>query len=63
MKEVYAQIIEDLKYAVDHCHNTGVRTDVDRAVAAAYLAKAYAQMEDWANVKTYAVIAQEAWFR
>lgn len=59
VKEVYAQIIEDLKYAVDHCHNTGVRTDVDRAVAAAYLAKAYAQMEDWANVKTYAVIAQE----
>ena len=59
VQEVYKQIIEDLTFAVKNCKNTGVRTDVDRAVAAAYLAKAYAQMEDWPNVETYAKIAAE----
>lgn len=57
--EVYNQIIEDLTFAVTYGELTGEKTDADRAVAAAYLAKAYAHMEDWANVAKYAKIAQE----
>lgn len=57
VQEVYKQIIKDLTFAVENCRNTAVRTDVDRSVAAAYLAKVYAQMEDWPNVETYAKIA------
>lgn len=59
LKETYQRIIEDLTFAVEHGVVTTKRTDVDRAVAAAYLAKAYASMEDWENVQKYAVIAQE----
>lgn len=59
VKEVYAQIIKDLTFAVEHMAATAETTDVDKNVAAAYLAKVYAQMEDWANVKKYASIAKE----
>lgn len=60
VKEVYDQIVKDLTFAVEHRALTAEnRTDIDKAVAAAYLAKAYAQMEDWANAEKYAVIAQE----
>lgn len=59
VKDVYAQIVQDLAFAAEHCSVTGTHTDVDRSVAAAYLAKAYAHMEDWANVEKYAKIAQE----
>lgn len=59
VKEVYDQIIADLTYAAENGKITkSVRTDVDQSVAAAYLAKAYADMGDWANVEKYAKIAQ-----
>lgn len=58
VKEVYEQIISDLTFAVEHGVATDIRTDIDKAVAAAYLAKVYAQMENWAKVEEYAVIAQ-----
>lgn len=59
VREVYEQIIKDLTYAVEYGAVTDKNTDADRAVAAAYLTKAYACMEDWANVEKYAKIAQE----
>lgn len=60
VKEVYQQILDDLSYAVENGEVTSdTRTDADRAVAAAYLAKAYADMADWANAEKYAKIAQE----
>lgn len=59
VREVYAQIIKDLTYATDNGPATSVQTDIDKFVAAAYLAKAYAQMEDWANVAKYAAIAKK----
>ncbi|PVX52557.1 SusD-like starch-binding protein associating with outer membrane [Balneicella halophila] len=59
VKEVYAQIVEDLTYAAEHGKATSESTDVDKYVAAAYLAKVYAQMEDWANVKKYAAMAKQ----
>ena len=60
VKEVYKQIIEDLSYAVENGQATGSnRTDADKSVAAAYLAKVYADMADWANVEKYAKIAQQ----
>ncbi len=57
VQEVYNQIIKDLTFEVEHGVATGEHTDVDKSVAAAYLAKVYAQMEDWQNVKKYAEIA------
>lgn len=59
VREVYAQIIKDLEYAATNGAETAVQTDIDKYVAAAYLAKAYAQMEDWANVAKYAAIAKQ----
>lgn len=59
VREVYDQIISDLTYAVENGVVTSSRTDADKAVAAAYLAKAYADMDDWANVEKYAKIAQQ----
>ena len=38
---------------------TDDHTDADKRVAAAFLAKAYAAMEDWANVEKYAYIAAD----
>ena len=58
VEEVYAQIIEDLTFGVENAAGTSVPTDVDKYVAAAFLAKAYAQMEDWPNVEKYAKIAK-----
>ncbi len=58
VQEVYNQIIDDLTFAVEN--NIVTRNeikDVDQAVAATYLAKTYAAMEDWANVEKYADIA------
>lgn len=57
VSEVYKQIIADLTYGVEKGSNTSSHQDADRRVAAAYLAKAYAAMEDWANVEKYAQIA------
>lgn len=59
VKEVYDQIIKDLTFAVEHGEVTSSNADADKAVAAAYLAKAYASMHDWANTEKYAKIAQE----
>lgn len=60
VSEVYNQIIEDLTFAVDKGKHTPTnKKDADKKVAAAYLAKAYAAMEDWANVEKYAKIAIE----
>lgn len=59
VKEVYEQIISDLTFAVENAAETSSRTDVDRSVAAAYLAKAYAHMENWAKVEEFAKIAQK----
>lgn len=58
VKQVYDQIIQDLEFAVKHGANTDLNTDVDKAVAAAYLAKVYAQMEKWEDVERCAKIAQ-----
>ncbi len=59
VKEVYGQIIKDLTPLVEYGSYTEDRTDVDKGVAAAYLAKAYAQMEDWPNCEKYAAIAKK----
>jgi len=60
VSEVYDQIVEDLTYSVENGLITDAdKTDVDKRVAAAYLAKSYAAMEDWANVETYAKIAYQ----
>lgn len=58
VREVYQQIVKDLTYAAEYGAETPVQTDVDKFVAAAYLAKVYAQMEDWTNVAKYAAIAK-----
>lgn len=57
VKEVYDQIVKDLSTAVEMGSYTPNNGDADKAVAAAYLAKAYAVMEDWPNVEKYAKIA------
>ncbi|ATA68038.1 RagB/SusD family nutrient uptake outer membrane protein [Capnocytophaga cynodegmi] len=60
VQKVYDQIIEDLTFSVENNVVTDDKKDVDKAVAAAYLAKTYAAMEDWANVEKYAKIASDA---
>lgn len=59
VKEVYAQIVQDLTFAMEHSFETSATTDLDKYVVAAYLAKVYAQMEDWENVAKYAAIASK----
>lgn len=60
VQEVYDQMIKDLTIGVNFGATTkDIRTDMDKYVAAAYLAKAYAHMEDWAKVEEYALIASE----
>ena len=59
VEEVYKQIVEDLTYGVENGQLTDDHTDADKRVAAAFLAKAYAAMEDWANVEKYAYIAAD----
>lgn len=59
VRNVYAQIIRDLEYAANNGPKTPEQTDIDRYVAAAYLAKAYAHMEDWENVAKYAAVAKQ----
>lgn len=60
LKDVYTQIIKDLTFAVENGTVTEGHADADKGVAAAYLAKVYAQMEDWKNVEKYAAIAEES---
>lgn len=60
LQEVYAQIIKDLTFAVENGKVTESHSDADKGVAAAYLAKVYAQMEDWKNAEKYATIAIES---
>lgn len=59
VSEVYAQIIKDLTPCAENGYETNDHTDVDKFVAAAYLAKVYAQMEDWENMLKYARIAKD----
>lgn len=59
VQQVYDQIIQDLEFAVENGIYTESTKDADKAVAAAYLAKVYAQMERWADVERCAKIAQE----
>lgn len=60
VKEVYDQAIKDLTIGIEHCAATkDDHTDMDKYVVAAYLAKLYACMEDWANVEKYAKMAIE----
>ena len=59
--EVYAQMIEDLSVVDDARFTiTESKEDVDKAVAAAYLAKVYAHKEEWAKVAQYAQIVLNA---
>ena len=60
VQKVYEQIISDLTFSVENNEVTEDKKDVDKAVAAAYLAKVYAAMEDWVNVEKYAKIASDA---
>lgn len=57
VKEVYDFLIEDLKYGVENGVSTPEVADLDKNVAAHYLALAYATMENWAEAKKYAEIA------
>ena len=60
VQQVYAQMINDIKPVVDDNHyiiTTDTQSDVDKAVAAAYLAKIYACQEEWREVEHYAFIA------
>lgn len=59
VSEIYAQIIADLSYGVENGLSTASNLDADKNVAAAFLAKTYAAMEDWANVEKYAKMAFE----
>jgi len=57
LEETYAQIILDLKFAVDHGKVTTDRKDADKLVASTFLAKTYAAMENWTEVIKYSEIA------
>lgn len=57
---VYEQIIKDLTYGVEKSQvTTDNRLDLDKAVAATYLARVYAIKEEWTEVAKYADIAIE----
>ncbi len=58
VEATYNQIIRDLTPMATRGQDTDRKIDVDRSVAAAYLAKVYAQMEDWANCEKFAAIAK-----
>lgn len=58
VEDVYKQIVADLTYGVEKGMITdGNHLDADKRVAAAYLAKTYAAMEDWSNTEKYAKTA------
>lgn len=59
VSEVYAQILEDLEYSVENGVNSADKGDVDKRVAAAFLAKTYATMEQWPKAEELAKIATE----
>ena len=59
--EVYRQMEQDLSVVDDARFTiTESKEDVDKAVAAAYLAKVYAHKEEWAKVAQYAQIVLNA---
>lgn len=58
VEDTYKQIIKDLTPMATYGQETADKKDVDKFVAAAYLAKVYAQMEDWANCEKFAAIAK-----
>ncbi len=59
VKEVYDVIISDLTYAVKYGESTVDKKDVDKRVAATFLAKTFAHQEKWDSVAYYAQIAIE----
>lgn len=65
VQEVYDQVIKDLTIGVNFGATTkDIRTDMDESMlAATYLAKAYAHMEDWAKVGKLSLIATEGGYR
>lgn len=56
VEEVYAQIINDLTYAYEHCPDNQTEYITPRS-AALLLARAYLDMNDFSNAKKYAEIA------
>lgn len=57
VEEVYQQILSDFSVVDDaRFQITTSKHDVDKAVALAYISKAYAQREEWSRVKQYAKI-------
>ena len=60
VKEVYDLIVDDLTFAVENGAITDDNPeDLDKRVAAYYLAMSYAMMEDWVKVEQYSKIAYE----
>ena len=53
VKEVYAQILKDLDYGRQHCSPSATDYFTPKACAL-YMARAYLDMQDWANAKKYA---------
>ncbi len=54
--DVYKQIVDDLKYGYQHC-SAGATDFFTPKSCALFLARAYQDMADWSNAKTYAEIA------
>lgn len=59
VKEVYDQIIKDLTIGVEDGVITATKLDLDKAVAATYLARVYATKGEWKSVVTNCDIAIE----
>ena len=53
VKEVYEQLLKDLDYGRQHCSASATDYFTPRSCAL-YMARAYQDMEDWANAKKYA---------
>lgn len=53
VKEVYEQILKDLDYGRQHCSPSATDYFTPKACAL-YMARAYLDMQDWANAKKYA---------
>lgn len=60
VQKVYDRIIADLRYGVENNVVTPEIKDADKAVAAAYLAKAYAAKQNWDSTAYFAKIASDA---
>lgn len=60
VEEVYQQVLEDLTYAATNgSTSTSNKENINRYTAAAYLAKVYAQMENWTEVERWATVAKQ----